>query len=330
MMPPPPAAIRALLNWFNDHARDYPWRRTTDPYAILVSEMMLQQTRIQTVLDRGYYDRWMNRFPNAATLAAAEETEVLRLWEGLGYYTRARNLLRTARAVVGHHGGVFPNTVAELEELPGVGPYTARAVAAFAFNGPVPVIDGNVIRVVTRWIGYRQPVDTATGAKVIQNATSSMVPKSGGRAFGSALMELGQVICLPKNPDCESCPIGRWCVSRDKDPQALPVKKPRPVITEVQETAVLALRDGKILLHRESGRRRHGLWKLPERDVEEVEAGSLITEMVYSITRYKVRLRIYRAGRNVKPGPDESWIALAELDAHPMPSPYRRALKGLV
>jgi A/G-specific adenine glycosylase len=157
-----------------------------------------------------------------------------------------------------------------------------------------------------------------------------MVPKTGGRAFGSALMELGQVICLPRNPDCESCPIRRWCVSRDKDPQALPVKKPRPAITEVEETAILALRDGKILLHRESGRRRHGLWKLPERDAKEMATGSLITEMVYSITRYKVLLRIYRAGANVKPGPDESWIALAELDAHPMPSPYRRALKGLV
>jgi A/G-specific adenine glycosylase len=330
MKPPPPAAIRALLSWFHDQARDYPWRRTTDPYAILVSEMMLQQTRIQTVLERGYYTRWMNRFPDATTLAAAEETEVLRLWEGLGYYSRARNLLRTAQAVVERHGGKFPYTVEELEKLPGVGPYTARAVAAFAFDAPVPVVDGNVIRVIARWIGYRQPVDTASGVKVIRDTTTAMVPKTGGRAFGSALMELGQMICLPRNPDCESCPIGRWCVSRDKDPQALPVKKPRPVITEIEETAILALRDGKILLHRESGRRRHGLWKLPERDAAEMAAGSLITEMVYSITRYRVRLRIYRAGGNVKPGPDESWIALSELEAHPMPSPYRRALKGLV
>jgi A/G-specific adenine glycosylase len=330
MKPPPLAAIRSLLNWFRDHARDYPWRRTTDPYAILVSEMMLQQTRIQTVLDRGYYDRWMNRFPDAATLAAAEETEVLRMWEGLGYYSRARNLQKAALAATELHGGKFPSEVAELEKLPGVGPYTARALAAFAFDAPVPVIDGNVSRVVTRWIGYRQPVDTASGAKLILDTTASLVPKSGGRAFGSALMELGQVICLPRNPDCESCPVGRWCVSRDKDPQALPVKKPRPVITEIQETAILAIKDGKILLHRESGRRRHGLWKLPERDTKEVASGSLITELVYSITRYKVRLRVYRAGRAVKPGLDESWIALSELEAHPMPSPYRRALQGLV
>lgn len=330
MKPHPPAAIRALLSWFRDQARHYPWRCTTDPYAILVSEMMLQQTRIQTVLDRGYYARWMKRFPDVATLAAAEETEVLRLWEGLGYYTRARNLLRTARAVVERHGGKFPNTVAELEKLPGVGPYTARAVAAFAFDAPVPVIDGNVIRVIARWIGYRQPVDTSVGAKVIYDTTAAMVPKTGGRAFGSALMELGQVICLPRNPDCESCPIRNWCVSQDKDPQAVPVKKPRPVITEVVETAILAVRDGRVLLHRESGRRRHGLWKLPERTQEEVEADSLITEMVYSITRYKVRLRIHRAGRKVQPGPDECWIPLEELEAHPMPSPYRRALKGLV
>ncbi|MFM7180417.1 MAG: A/G-specific adenine glycosylase [Verrucomicrobiales bacterium] len=330
MKPPPPAAIRALLNWFRDHARDYPWRRTVDPYAILVSEMMLQQTRIQTVLDRGYYDRWMNRFPDVTTLAAAEETDVLRLWEGLGYYSRARNLLKAAKAVVERHGGKFPPTVAELEKLPGVGPYTARALAAFAFDAPVPVIDGNVIRVVARWIGYRQPVDSANGAKAIHDATAAMVPNSGGRAFGSALMELGQVICLPRNPDCESCPVGRWCVSRDKDPEALPMKKPRPAITEVEETAILALKNGRILLHRETGRRRHGLWKLPERDAKEVNEGSLILETTYSITRYKVRLRIYRAGGIVKLGPDESWIPLSELDDHPMPSPYRRALNGLV
>lgn len=330
MKPIPPAAIRALLGWFRDHARDYPWRRTRDPYAILVSEMMLQQTRIQTVLERGYFARWMERFPDVATLAAAEETEVLRLWEGLGYYSRARNLLRTAHAVVERNGGKFPCTVEDLEKLPGVGPYTARAVAAFAFDSPVPVIDGNVIRVMARWIGYRQPVDTASGAKIIHDTTAAMVPDSGGRAFGSALMELGQVICLPKNPDCESCPIARWCVSRDKDPQSLPVKRPRPAITEVDEAAILAINDDKILLHRESGRRRHGLWKLPERNTAEVDEGSLILETSYSITRYRVRLRIYQVSPNAIPGPDEAWIRLSELDAHPMPSPYRRALKGLV
>ena len=327
---PPPAAIRALSGWFRDHARDYPWRRTTDPYSILVSEMMLQQTRIQTVLERGYYARWMKRFPDTAMLAAAAETEVLRLWEGLGYYSRARNLLRTARAVIEKHGGKFPRAVEELEALPGVGPYTARAVAAFSFDSPVPVIDGNVIRVVARWIGYHQPVDTTTGAKAIHDLTAAMVPKVGGRAFGSALMELGQVICLPRNPDCESCPIARWCLSRGNDPQSLPVKKPRPAITAVEECAILTQRDGKILLHRESGRRRHGLWKLPERDAEEMPADSLISETFYSITRYRVRLRIYRASKDVIPGTDEHWIPLSELDAHPMPSPYRRALNGLL
>jgi A/G-specific adenine glycosylase len=330
MKPPPPAAIQALLDWFRDQARDYPWRKTTDPYAILVSEMMLQQTRIQTVLERGYYTRWMKRFPDITTLAAAEETEVLRLWEGLGYYSRARNLLRTARAVVDRHGGQFPSSVAELEKLPGVGPYTARAVAAFAFDAPVPVIDGNVIRVVTRWIGYREPVDTATGARSIHDTTAAMVPEAGGRAFGSAVMELGQVICLPRNPHCEGCPIMRWCVSRDKEPQLLPIKKPRSAITEIEETAIFAIRDGKILLHRESGRRRHGLWKLPERDASGGDAGPILLETTYSITRYKVRLKIHRAPGDMSPGPDEAWIPLSELDHHPMPSPYRRALQVLV
>lgn len=330
MKPPPPSAIQALLGWFRDHARDYPWRRTNDAYAILASEMMLQQTRVQTVLERGYYDRWMKRFPDASTLAAASETDVLRLWEGLGYYTRARNLLRAARAVVADHAGEFPRSVVELEKLPGIGPYTARAVAAFAFDAAVPVIDGNVIRVVARWIGYREAVDTAAGAKVIHCTTASMVPASGGRAFGSALMELGQMICLPRNPDCESCPVARWCVSRGNDPESLPVKKARPVITEVEETAILALRNGKILLHRESGRRRHGLWKLPERAAEEMDSNSLLSDTRYSITRYRVRLRLYLASGNVEPRADESWIALSDLDAHPMPSPYRRALKGLV
>lgn len=330
MKPPPPAAIQHLLGWFRDHARDYPWRRTTDPYAILVSEMMLQQTRIQTVLERGYFTRWMDRFPNVNVLAEAEENEVLKVWEGLGYYSRARNLLRAARAVVSEHGSRFPYPVAELEKLPGIGPYTARAVAAFAFDAPVPVIDGNVIRVVARWIAYRQPVDTAAGAKVIHDTTAALVPADGGRLFGSALMELGQTICLPKNPDCESCPVGRWCLSRDKEPQSLPVKKPRPAITEIDETAILAIHDEKILLHRESGRRRHGLWKLPERETVAMCADSLLLETTYAITRYRVRLRIHRASNDVQPGPEESWIPLSELPSHPMPSPYRRALDALL
>ncbi len=328
--PPPAAAVDALVSWFSEHGRDYPWRRTTDPYAVLVSEMMLQQTQVKTVLERGYFARWMGKFPTPAALAAAAEPEVLRCWEGLGYYARARNLLKAAHAVVAEHGGIFPDTVEGLQALPGIGPYTARAVAAFAHDLPVPVLDANVIRVAARLINYRDPVDSGPGPKILHDVVARMVPASGGRAFNSALMELGQRICLPRKPDCPSCPVSRWCAAHGHSPENLPVKRPRRETVAVDEHAIFVRKGGKILLHRESGRRRQGLWKLPERQADEVATNHLLLDTRYSITHHRVRLRVYRAPADTVAKNGEDWIPLAGLADHPMPAPYRKAVNILM
>ena len=327
--PPPPAARLALLAWFADGARDYPWRRTIDPYAVLVSEMMLQQTQVKSVLERGYYTRWMTRFPDVHTLAAASENEVLRLWEGLGYYTRARNLLKSARAVVTLHGGGFPREVAALEKLPGIGPYTARAVAAFAFDAPVAVVDANVCRVIARLLDFRDPVDTAAGSQIIGAAAHAMVPPTGGRAIGSALMELGQRICLPRAPDCESCPVARWCRAKDHTPGSLPVKRPRRETVRVEEHVIWQVRGNALLMHRESGRRRHGLWKLPGREATGTADLPILSDTVYTITHHRVRLLVHRAPPRAAARAGEAWIPLSDLPHHPMPAPFRKVVDAL-
>ena len=327
--PPPPAARTALLGWFADSARVYPWRQTTDPYAVLVSEMMLQQTRVKSVLGRGYYARWMERFPDVRSLAEADEAEVLRLWEGLGYYTRARNLLKSARAVMAGHHGKFPRAVADLEALPGIGPYTARAVAAFAYDAPVAVVDANVCRVIARLIDFRDPVDSGDGPGIIHATTQALVPASGGRAMGSALMELGQRICLPRQPDCEICPVARWCRSKSHRPETLPVKRPGKAIVRIEEQVIWQVRNAKLLLHRESGRRRHGLWKLPDRAAAEVAGWQVVHDSVYTITHHRVRLLVHRAPPRAPTREGETWIPLGELAAHPMPAPFRKVVDAL-
>ena len=183
----------ALERWFTANARDYPWRRTHDPYAILVSEVMLQQTQIPTVLDRGYYSRWMERFPDFASLAAADETEVLSAWEGLGYYRRARNLQKLAKVVTTEHDGTFPRDVTAIRALPGIGPYTAGAIASFAFDEAEPIVDGNVARVLSRVFNDSTPIDSTAGQKALWSRAGSLVKTAGSpRVLNSALMELGQ------------------------------------------------------------------------------------------------------------------------------------------
>ena len=325
-----PGFQNALVRWFRRDGMDYPWRRTTDPYAILVSEMMLQQTRIATVLDRGYYDRWLGRFPDAAALAAAAEEEVLSAWEGLGYYTRARHLRRAAQTVVEAHGGVFPRTVAALEALPGIGRYTAAAVASLAFNQPVPLVDGNVARVLARVAEFRGEVDKPAGHRFLWDLAATLVPARRARHFNSALMELGQRVCVPRAPRCAACPVARWCRAKDHRPDLLPVRSPRRARVEVDEHAALAVGNQGILLHRESGHRRHGLWKLPARDHREVAGRAVLLDTRYTITHHKVRLRVYAQEATPAPRPGEEWIALAELPTLPMAAPFRRAVQALV
>lgn len=333
-MPPSPepskrdrAIAVSLSDWFRANGRDYPWRRTTEPYPILVSEIMLQQTQIATVLDRGYYARWMTRFPDFETLAAASEADILKAWEGLGYYRRARNLHRLAVVVQEEHGGIFPGEDEQILALPGIGPYTAGAIASFAFNRPKPIVDGNVARVLSRLENDATPIDSTEGKKRLWDRAEALVEASGEpRLFNSALMELGQVICRPTSPLCSECPVRLNCTA--SAPENLPVKEARTVITETTERVFFCENSGGVLLEQEKGSRRTGMWKLPA-----LPSASPMTPVihrsVYGITRYRVTLWVHEA-----PGVLESEslrrVPLGDLDDLAMPSPYRKALRAIL
>tara|TARA_B100000575_G_scaffold205289_1_gene166727 strand:- start:531 stop:1562 length:1032 start_codon:yes stop_codon:yes gene_type:complete len=315
---------RLLTNWFSENAKDYPWRSTTNPYEILVSEIMLQQTQVVTVLDRGFYRRWLEAFPDFKQLAEAEESEVLRMWEGLGYYSRARNLHRLAKIVVHELENHFPKDVDEIESLPGIGKYTAGAIASFAFNSPVPAVDANIARVLARLFDFQERIDKSLGQKQIWQWAADLVPSSGGRIWNSALMELGQTLCGPKKTLCNECPIAESC--RCVEPLGLPIKKLKPAVTNVDEHVILNIRNEKVLLKQETGKRSKGMWKLPSRDKKEVKNLDLITTQNYGITRYKVKMHIYKS-KNTQLNENEKWVSLDELASLPVPSPYRRALE---
>ncbi|MBD28317.1 MAG: A/G-specific adenine glycosylase [Verrucomicrobiaceae bacterium] len=315
---------RSLLNWFHANAKDYPWRTTKDPYEILVSEMMLQQTQVVTVLGRGYYRRWLESFPDFNSLAAADESEVLRVWEGLGYYSRARNLHKLAKVVVHELGNQFPSEVVEIESLPGIGKYTAGAIASFAFNSSVPAVDANIARVIVRIFDFQERMDTSYGQKKIWGWANDMVPSSGARAWNSALMELGQTLCKPRVVLCDECPLSACCQS--SQPLDLPIKKSKPQMTSIDEHVILAVSKSKVLLEQEKGRRRHGMWKLPARDGKDLKETKLLSKQKYGITRYKMTMHIYQSD-NPCARENEQWFKMNELQSLPMPSPYRRALK---
>lgn len=318
----------ALAKWFLKNGKDYPWRRTSDPYAVLVSEVMLQQTQIATVLGRGFYMRFLEAFPDVSSLAASEDEPLLKVWEGLGYYRRARMLRDTAKAVLERHDGVFPQGTDALLALPGVGRYTANAVRAFAFDLPSAVVDGNVSRVVSRLMDFHGAVDATEGIRRIWDWTESLADPDRPRVFNSALMELGQTICRPGVPDCLSCPVSVFC--RTREPELLPVKRKKTGVTEVSEHAIwLGDGGGRVLMHRESGKRRHGLWRLPLRSAEEVEGLPLKYRGRYTITRYRVTLEVWDggvSGRDMEPVGGDEWKEMSELASLPMPSPFRKAI----
>ncbi len=320
----------ALAQWFSKSGKDYPWRRTHEPYAILISEVMLQQTQIATVLGRGFYTRFLEAFPDVTTLAAADDARLLKAWEGLGYYRRVRMLRETARAVIAEHGGKFPQELDALLELPGVGRYTAGALRAFAHGLPAVVVDGNVARVLARLMDFREPVDDTAGLKQLWTWATELADDERPRIYHAALMELGQTLCRPGVPDCLSCPVAMFCKTRE--PETLPVKRQKTVITAVDEHA-LWLRDGKgrLLLHRESAKRREGLWKLPTREAAEISHLPVLAEQRYAITRYKVTLRVHAGvSRSFKPGDGEVWQEAEAVMGLAMPSPFRRVIGRLL
>ena len=257
-------AAAPLLTWYDANKRDLPWRSNTDPYRVWVSEIMLQQTRVTAVIP--YFERWMSALPDVFALARAEEETLMKLWQGLGYYSRARNLQKAARKIVDEYGGHFPNTYDTLLTLPGVGEYTAGAIASIAFSQKVSAVDGNVLRIVSRVGNIREDILDPRVKKSIRTILNSAVPKNRSGDFNQALMDLGATVCLPNGkPLCESCPLAALCRAKALGAeQELPLRAKKNPRRAEQMTVYLLLRDGTVALRKrkESGLLA-GLWEFP-------------------------------------------------------------------
>lgn len=314
-----------LATWFQENGRDLPWRRTTDPYAILVSEFMLQQTQVATVIP--YFERWLARFPSFQALAAASEADVLHTWQGLGYYARARNLHRAARAVAEEHGGQLPPDASAIARLPGVGRYTAGALASFAFDQAVAAVDANIARVLARLIDLQEPIDSTLGASRVWAAAEELLPKrGGGRLHTSALMELGALVCIPRAPKCAECPVQSLC--RAEQPELLPLKKARRKTVALEENCGWTVHRGQLLVELQTGPRWKGLWKLPALATVHPELRPLV-ELDYPFTHHRVTLRVYPGTPATETPPNHRWIDLACLEKATLAAPHRRAIEML-
>lgn len=271
-----------LLYWYHKNARDLPWRHTSDAYFIWVSEVILQQTRVNQGLP--YYHKFLEVFPTVTHLAQAQEQEVLRVWQGLGYYSRARNMHHTAQLVVDKHKGVFPNNYQTLLKLKGIGPYTAAAVAAFSNNETVAAIDGNAYRVYSRYFGIEAPVDKPQGQKLFKELAWSLVPEGQGKWFNQAIMELGATICTPKQYQCLFCPLAEGCVARENATQnLLPIKATKVKVKDLHlYYLVLANSFGNWFKKRNQGGIWKGLFDLPvqvsEVPLSIIKGGQILNE----------------------------------------------------
>ncbi len=284
--------VQRLLAWFEENARDLPWRRTSDPYGIWISEIMLQQTRVETVLP--YWKRWMWALPSVHHLAEADSQRLHKLWEGLGYYTRVRNLQKAARQILQFHGGKFPTQLEEVLALPGVGRYTAGAICSIAFDQPAPILDGNVTRVLTRLFGIGGNPRTRgiserlwklAGELVLNAATHKAAPRGFRHgcarpcsSLNQSLMELGALICTPRNPSCSDCPLRADCVARRRGlVDDLPALPRRPKATPRHFLAFVILKQNRVLLgQRSEGVVNGHLWEFPTVEIRPVKGRGLV------------------------------------------------------
>ena len=329
-----------LLDWYRKNARDLPWRHTKDPYRIWVSEIMLQQTRVAAVL--GYYARFLEAFPRIEDLAAAPEDQLMKLWEGLGYYSRARNLQKTAKRIV--EQGRFPDTYEELIDLPGVGDYTASAVAAIAFGRREPAVDGNVLRVVTRITDCHDDILDPKVKKRIRTQLQAIMPENEAdiRIFNQSVMELGATVCGPNGaPKCDLCPVADLCQSRrNGTAELLPVKKPKKQRRIEEKTVFVLLRDGQVALRqRDTSGLLAGLWEFPnvEGALTEQDAPEPVADWGLEAKSWKRKLTAKHIFTHVEwhmtgyvlevsgEGSEEFlWVNGDGLSAHAVPSAFVR------
>jgi A/G-specific adenine glycosylase len=331
-----------LQHWYESNARDLPWRRTKDPYQTWVSEIMLQQTRVETVIP--YFERWMEIFPTIDSLASAEEDQVLSAWEGLGYYSRARNLHRTARILKANFQGKLPSDPGSLQKLPGIGRYTAGAIASIAYGLNVPVLDGNVRRVFTRYFNVETPLQTAETETKLWQTAQELLPKEKTGDHNQALMELGALICLPKNPLCRECPLSNGCLAKKLNLQkSRPVRKKKSPLPHLQVTSAVFQEGNLVLLaKRPPDGLLGGMWEYPggkqelneslpetlNREIQEelnvdIQVGEPLGIFHHAYTHYKVTLHAYYcslASRDIQLHfhTAYAWVPLDSLPNYPM------------
>lgn len=323
------AVRRALGDWYRANRRDLPWRRTRDPYRIWISEIMLQQTRVAAVIP--YYERFLDRFPDVAALAAAGDDDLLNAWAGLGYYSRARNLRAAARRIVALGG--FPENYDGILELPGIGPYTAAAIASISFGLPQAVLDGNVVRVLARVTLDEGDVGTAATRVRLQQAAQRLLDPAHPSDHNQAVMELGATICIPRDPKCELCPVSRYCLARSSGlAHELPRKKRTAESQRIRRTLLVVIRDGYILLWQraQDAAMLGGFWELPEPDqLPEACIGAVLHTFSHAITNHLYKFQVKAAYVSQEPSRFRR-VALEELSAYPISTVTRKALRGVV
>ncbi len=342
-MPNTPPWVHALLEWYARHGRRLPWRAARpDPYAVWVSEIMLQQTRVETV--EPYFRRWMARFPTVAHLAQADEQEVLRLWEGLGYYRRARQLLAAAREVMRRFGGRLPAEPAALRTLPGIGPYTAAAIASIAFGRDALALDGNLRRVLARFFGIDTPIDTPQGQRELEARAHGLWPPGRAGDFNQALMDLGALVCTPRAPQCPACPLRPWCAAYAQGRVAtLPRKRARQAVPHHTVVAGVARRGAAVLLaQRPAHKMLGGLWEFPGGKVEpgedlptalrrewreelgvDIAVGATLGTFRHAYTHFRITLHALEVRiLHGEPQPLQAaavrWVPITALEDYPM------------
>jgi A/G-specific adenine glycosylase len=347
---------RRLATWYRRHERDLPWRRSRDPYRVWVSEVMLQQTQVDTV--KGYFERFMAALPTVEHLADADEQEVLRLWEGLGYYRRARGLHAAAKMISDERGGAFPDTVEELMKLPGIGRYTAGAIVSIAYDKPAPILEANTLRLLARLVALEHDATRSAGQKVLWQVAEELLPRKGVSRFNQALMELGSLVCTPRQPKCEVCPMESLCRARQLGivDQLLPTTR-KTEYSELREAAVVVRHRQRVLLRKCGPNERWaGMWDFPRFGVEsegplfsssEIETklakltgvraklGPHMKTIKHGVTRYRITLDCYEATHvggvlEANKAAPAKWIAPHELTTMPLSATGRKIARLIV
>ncbi len=348
------ALQKSILSWYLLHRRQLPWRATNDPYAIWVSEVMLQQTQTVKVLE--YYDDFLRRFPNVAVLAQAEQDEVLKAWEGLGYYSRARNLQRGAQQIMREHNGALPHEYEKLLAITGIGPYTAAAVASIAFNQDYAVLDGNVERVLSRVFLISLPPKSGSAKSVFQQIANSFLLRGQAKDWNQALMELGATVCAPQKPNCASCPAQRYCRGYNEleKPEQLPVRLPKAPRPHYHFAVGLIWKGAKLLIDQRNEKGLlGGLWEFPGGEIfrhetaeaalcrnlrevlaVEIEVEEFFTHINHGFTHFSVTLHVYhcryRRGRPRARGCQNwCWATPEEFEQFAFSSAYRKIISAL-